>query len=99
MITFTGSTSVGKRISQLNPLIPVSLELGGKDAAIVLKDADIAKTAENIVKGAFLGAGSINEPENNYHLEINFQNQEYANYILNICKKYIHSWRKICIYL
>lgn len=57
MITFTGSTSVGKRISQLNPLIPVSLELGGKDAAIVLKDADIAKTAANIVKGAFLYNG------------------------------------------
>ena len=53
MISFTGSTHIGKKISQLNPLIPVILELGGKDAAIVLKDADIAKTAKDIVAGAF----------------------------------------------
>lgn len=53
MISFTGSTNVGKKISQLNPLIPVVLELGGKDAAIVLKDANIEKTAKNIVQGAF----------------------------------------------
>ncbi len=39
-----------------------------------------------IVKGAFLGAGSINDPKNKYHLEISFENKENANYVINICK-------------
>ncbi len=53
MISFTGSTNIGKKIAQSNPFIPVVLELGGKDAAIVLKDADLKLTAQKIIKGAF----------------------------------------------
>ena len=41
-----------------------------------------------IVKGAFLGAGSINNPEKKYHLEILFKTKENANYIINICKNF-----------
>lgn len=52
MISFTGSTKIGINIAQKNPLIPVVLELGGKDAAIVLEDAKLEDTAKEIVKGA-----------------------------------------------
>lgn len=41
-----------------------------------------------IVKGAFLGAGSITDPNKQYHLEIIFQEKNNAEYILNICKNY-----------
>jgi acyl-CoA reductase-like NAD-dependent aldehyde dehydrogenase len=38
-------------------LIPTSLELGGKDAAIVLKDCNVERTARGLVWGAFTNAG------------------------------------------
>ncbi len=41
-----------------------------------------------IVKGAFLGAGSITDPNKQYHLEILFQERNNAEYILNICKSF-----------
>ncbi|MHB8490666.1 MAG: aldehyde dehydrogenase family protein [Solirubrobacteraceae bacterium] len=47
MIMFTGSTEVGRRIAEAaaRRLIPCSLELGGKDPMIVLKDADLERAA------------------------------------------------------
>ena len=41
-----------------------------------------------ILRGAFLGAGSINNPEKQYHLEIGFSDKKAFDYINNICKKY-----------
>lgn len=52
-INFTGSSAVGKNIGKLAGMRPIMLELGGKDAAIVLEDADLDLTAKNIVAGAF----------------------------------------------
>ncbi|WP_165210141.1 NADP-dependent glyceraldehyde-3-phosphate dehydrogenase [Streptococcus tangpeifui] len=52
-INFTGSTPVGENIGKLAGMRPIMLELGGKDAAIVLEDADLELTANNIVSGAF----------------------------------------------
>ena len=52
-INFTGSTPVGENIGRLAAMRPIMLELGGKDAAIVLEDADLDLTAKNIVAGAF----------------------------------------------
>ena len=52
-INFTGSTPVGENIGRLAAMRPIMLELGGKDAAIVLEDADLDLTARNIVAGAF----------------------------------------------
>ncbi|MGT2929474.1 NADP-dependent glyceraldehyde-3-phosphate dehydrogenase [Streptococcus dentasini] len=52
-INFTGSTPVGENIGKLAGMRPIMLELGGKDAAIVLEDADLELTAKNIVDGAF----------------------------------------------
>lgn len=50
MITFTGSTAVGKRImaSAANNVTRLCLELGGKSANIVLDDADLPSLAESI---------------------------------------------------
>ncbi len=52
-INFTGSSEVGRHISKISEMVPLLLELGGKDAAIVLKDADLELAANNIVSGAF----------------------------------------------
>ncbi len=41
-----------------------------------------------IVRGAFLGSGSITDPNKQYHVEIIFQEKNNAEYILNICKTY-----------
>lgn len=43
---------------------------------------------KSIIKGAFLGAGSVTDPEKNYHLEINFGDKKNAEFILNLCKSY-----------
>lgn len=56
-VNFTGSTEVGMHISQILGMTPVLLELGGKDAAIVLPDAALSFTADAIVDGAFSYSG------------------------------------------
>lgn len=56
-INFTGSTDVGKHIANIVGMVPMMMELGGKDAAIVLKDANIENTAKEIVTGAFSYSG------------------------------------------
>ncbi|MDD3174488.1 MAG: NADP-dependent glyceraldehyde-3-phosphate dehydrogenase [Herbinix sp.] len=56
-INFTGSTNVGKHIAKIAEMVPMMMELGGKDAAIVLADADLKMTAKNIVAGAYSYSG------------------------------------------
>ncbi|HYM04995.1 MAG TPA: aldehyde dehydrogenase family protein [Terriglobales bacterium] len=58
-LVFTGSVSTGKQIAQAAAarLLPVVLELGGKDAMLVLDDADIEVAAAGAVWGAFVNAG------------------------------------------
>lgn len=56
-INFTGSTDVGQHISKISTMKPILLELGGKDAAIVLDDADLDEAADNIVAGAYSYSG------------------------------------------
>jgi succinate-semialdehyde dehydrogenase/glutarate-semialdehyde dehydrogenase len=58
-IMFTGSVATGKRVaaSAAQHLIPVVLELGGKDPMIVLKDANLTNAARAAVWGAFCNAG------------------------------------------
>lgn len=53
MVNFTGSTQVGQRIAKGVGMIPLVMELGGKDAAIVLPDADIDHAVSQIISGAF----------------------------------------------
>ena len=56
-INFTGSTEIGKRITEKSKMCSYILELGGKDAAIVLEDADLELTANQIIGGAFSYSG------------------------------------------
>lgn len=61
MIAFTGSVETGKQVMRraAERLIPVSLELGGKDPMIVLKDADLDRAAGASVWGALMNCGQI----------------------------------------
>jgi succinate-semialdehyde dehydrogenase/glutarate-semialdehyde dehydrogenase len=58
-IVFTGSVATGKKVmaAAARNLTPVVLELGGKDPAIVCRDADLERAARGIVWGAFVNAG------------------------------------------
>ena len=56
-INFTGSSEIGMRISKITNMVPLLMELGGKDAAIVLEDADLDLAARNIVEGAYSYSG------------------------------------------
>ena len=58
-IVFTGSVATGKRVmaAAAAHLTPVLLELGGKDAAVVCRDADLDRAARGLVWGAFVNAG------------------------------------------
>jgi benzaldehyde dehydrogenase (NAD) len=61
MISFTGSTAAGKRVGELasRHLKRVTLELGGKNATIVLDDADLEVAASSAAWGAYLHQGQI----------------------------------------
>ncbi|HEV2717828.1 MAG TPA: aldehyde dehydrogenase family protein [Terriglobales bacterium] len=58
-LIFTGSVATGKKIAQAaaGRLLPVVLELGGKDPMIVLDDADVEVASSGAVWGAFVNAG------------------------------------------
>src|SRR5476649_2402116 len=58
-VIFTGSVATGKRVAQAAAarLLPVVLELGGKDPMIVLDDADVDVASSAAVWGAFMNAG------------------------------------------
>jgi succinate-semialdehyde dehydrogenase/glutarate-semialdehyde dehydrogenase len=59
MIVFTGSVATGKKVNvaAAQQMIPCVLELGGKDPAIVLQDADVDSAAQKIAWGAFANSG------------------------------------------
>ncbi len=58
-VTFTGSTAAGRHIAGLcgQLLRPVTLELGGKSAAIILDDADLAATIPALVPAGVMNNG------------------------------------------
>jgi succinate-semialdehyde dehydrogenase/glutarate-semialdehyde dehydrogenase len=60
-ICFTGSTATGRSVATgcAERLIGCSLELGGKNPILVLRDADIEKAAEGAVRAAFSNAGQL----------------------------------------
>src|SRR2546422_4784015 len=59
MISFTGSTRAGKRISELaaQGVKRVALELGGKSASVILDDADLPTAVKSTVNGCYLNSG------------------------------------------
>jgi acyl-CoA reductase-like NAD-dependent aldehyde dehydrogenase len=59
MVVFTGSVATGRKVNvaAAEQMIPCVLELGGKDPAIVLPDADLDSAAKKIAWGAFANSG------------------------------------------
>ena len=59
MVSFTGSTRAGKRVSELASATVkrVALELGGKSASVVLEDADLAAAVKGTINACFLNSG------------------------------------------
>ncbi|MFN8037147.1 MAG: aldehyde dehydrogenase [Acidimicrobiia bacterium] len=60
-ITFTGSTAAGRRIGAIlgERIARMTLELGGKSAAVILDDADIAKSAATLAKAECTMTGQV----------------------------------------
>lgn len=81
-------------------------EINIENSEIIKKQTNInEKEKKAIIRGVFLGAGSINNPEKTYHLEINLSNKNNLNYLMDIltnmnikCKK-LEQDKKYSIYL
>jgi acyl-CoA reductase-like NAD-dependent aldehyde dehydrogenase len=60
-ILFTGSVATGRKVAAAcgERLIPCTLELGGKAPAVVCADADLERTANALVWGAFANSGQV----------------------------------------
>ncbi|WP_268605288.1 aldehyde dehydrogenase family protein, partial [Escherichia coli] len=70
-IAFTGETTTGRLIMQYasQNIIPVTLELGGKNPAIVLKDADPQQVIEGLMLGSFLNQGQVCAASSRIYIE------------------------------
>jgi acyl-CoA reductase-like NAD-dependent aldehyde dehydrogenase len=58
-VSFTGSVATGRKVAEAcgRRLIPVTLELGGKDAMIVCEDADLERAAQGALLGSCMNTG------------------------------------------
>ena len=70
-ISFTGSTATGKGIarSAIDRLTRITLELGGKNPAIVLKDADPKQVVEGLMMASFLNQGQVCAASSRIYIE------------------------------
>jgi aminomuconate-semialdehyde/2-hydroxymuconate-6-semialdehyde dehydrogenase len=61
IVSFTGGTATGAKIQEYcaSSFKKVSLELGGKNATIILKDADLKKVIPTVLRASFLNQGEI----------------------------------------
>jgi betaine-aldehyde dehydrogenase len=91
MVSFTGSTRAGKRVSELAAATVkrVALELGGKSASVVLDDADLAAAVKGTVSACFLNSGQTCSahtrmlvPESKYAEAAKLAAEEAAKYTL-----------------
>ena len=71
------------------------IEIIDKKLILKIQENLDEKNEKSLVKGVFLGAGSINNPDNKYHLEIRFSNQENDEIVLEILKKYNINFKKL----
>ncbi|HZU62512.1 MAG TPA: aldehyde dehydrogenase family protein [Novosphingobium sp.] len=70
-ITFTGSTATGKAIARaaLENMVPTGLELGGKNPAVVLADADLAVAVPGLMGGGFFNQGQVCSASSRIYVE------------------------------
>ncbi|WP_018661714.1 NADP-dependent glyceraldehyde-3-phosphate dehydrogenase [Heyndrickxia acidiproducens] len=57
MISFTGGTNTGVHLAKKATMVPLVLELGGKDPGIVREDADLQEAVKQIISGAYSYSG------------------------------------------
>ncbi len=81
-IIFTGSTPVGRDVmcAASHQMTPVVLELGGKDAAIIAKDADLPRAAKAVVWGSLFNAGQVCASVERVYVE-----REAADQFIQLC--------------
>ena len=65
-----------------------SKSLPGNKEILNLEIYNKEESVKAIARGCFLGSGYVNNPENQYHLEINFTSEEKARFLINICKQF-----------
>lgn len=58
-VSFTGSTGVGERITQIAGVKKLSLELGASSPVIILPDADLEQAAQAVAAGGYANAGEV----------------------------------------
>ena len=87
-IHFTGSVLTGKKIMEqaAKHLIPVDLELGGKDPAIVFEDVNIERTANGLLWGSFTNCGQSCTSIERVYVQENIYDELIAKLTYNIGK-------------
>lgn len=88
MISFTGSTAVGKHAMKIgaDDMKKVSLELGGKNAHIVMADADLDHALDAALHGAFLNAGQSCNQGSRLLLQTSIA-EDFTNRLLNHARR------------
>lgn len=88
--------------------IDYEAQIRGKCYVAQIKKQDIEKVLQNVskvqgemrknmAKGAFLGAGSVNDPEKNYHLEMVLSQEKFADDLMRICEEFGVKFKEIRI--
>jgi glyceraldehyde-3-phosphate dehydrogenase [NAD(P)+] len=88
MITLTGSTEVGKHVAGLAGMKKMHLELGGKGAAIVAPDADLALAGKKVLEGSLKYSGQRCDAISRV-----FVVDEVADVFMENIKKELGSWK------
>jgi glyceraldehyde-3-phosphate dehydrogenase [NAD(P)+] len=88
MITLTGSTEVGKHVASLAGMKKMHLELGGKGAAIVAPDADLALAGKKVLEGSLKYSGQRCDAISRV-----FVVDEVADRFMDSVKKEMGSWK------
>lgn len=90
MVSFTGGTTTGLKISHkcAERNIKCALELGGKDAFIVCDDADIDRTVNGAVWGAFVNAGQVCVSGERYYVHTSIY-EDFINKTVNLTKQLV----------
>lgn len=87
-VHFTGSTATGRKVAVAcaQRLIPFSLELGGKDPAIVLADADLDRAANGIAWGGMFNSGQVCISVERVYVEAPIYDEFVAKLTANVTK-------------
>ena len=87
-VFFTGSHRTGQKIAQqlAASMTPMVMELGGKDPAYVMADADVEKTAAALVDGAFYNAGQSCCSVERIYVNENIYENFLESFVTETCK-------------